>query len=210
METRNLAIVVIAAVAIICIAGAIVLMQGGGDKDPVIPPEPDPEFPDLNDKILVVYFSATETTAGFAEKIAEYLGADVYRIVPEIPYTAEDLQRDVPGSRVDLEDKDTNCRPAIAGEDIDLSGYSTIILGFPIWYHKEPKIVDTFLDNYDLSGKNLIPFCTSWSAGIAGATAKISVAEPKAKIISGTDFQSGDSDEIVFAWLESLGLEKKQ
>ncbi len=207
MDTKTTAIIAVIAVAVICVAGFVLMSQGGKEPDPV---DPDPTFPDLNDKVLVVYFSATETTAGVAETITDYLGADSYRIVPEDPYTAEDLQRDTPGSRVNNENDDPDCRPAIAGEKIDISSYSTIMIGFPIWYHKEPKIIDTFLDLYDMSGKNIVPFCTSWAAGIAGAYGNIATAEPDANVIYGTDFQSDVTDEEIYEWLNTVGLKQKQ
>ena len=208
METKTIIIVVAVVVAIACIGAVVAIMNNnGGSSDDPIPPEPD--FPDLNEKVLVMYFSATEVTAGVAETISEYLGCDIVRIEPEVPYTAEDLQRDDPNSRVSKENQDPECRPAIVGDKVDLSNYSTIILGFPIWYHKEPKIIDTFLDAYDLSGKNMVPFCTSWSAGIGGAMVNIGAAEPGAHVIYGTDFQAGCSDQEVYNWLDSVGFIKK-
>ena len=208
METKQTMIIVIAAVAVIaCVAAAILLMNGNGSDDPVEPV--DPVFPDLNENVILVYFSATEVTDGVAQKMIDYLGCDSYRIVPLIPYTEEDLQRDVPGSRVNREHSDPSFRPAIEGEKIDLSKYSTIILGFPIWYHEEPQIIDTFLDTYDLSGKNVVPFCTSWSAGIANAKIRIANAEPDANVLKGTQFPTGFEEKEIYDWLDSTGFIKK-
>ncbi|MBO7352047.1 MAG: hypothetical protein J6U12_03945 [Candidatus Methanomethylophilaceae archaeon] len=208
METKQTMIIVIAAVAVIaCVAAAVVLMNGNGSDDPVEPV--DPVFPDLNENVILVYFSATEVTDGVAQKMIDYLGCDSYRIVPLIPYTEEDLQRDVPGSRVNREHSDPSFRPAIEGEKIDLSKYSTIILGFPIWYHEEPQIIDTFLDTYDLSGKNVVPFCTSWSAGIANAKIRIANAEPDANVLKGTQFPTGFEEKEIYDWLDSTGFIKK-
>lgn len=202
-------IVVIAAIAVVaCVAVAVVLMNGNSSDDPVDPV--DPVFPDLNEKVILVYFSATEVTDGVAHKIKDYLGCDMYRIEPVVPYTKEDLERDNPDSRVSKENKDPSFRPPIAGDKIDLSSYSTIVLGFPIWYHKEPQIVMTFLDQYDLSGKNIVPFCTSWSAGISGARADIMLNEPDAKVYAGGQFPSGYSEDSVYSWLDSIGMKKKQ
>lgn len=208
METKQTMIIVIAAVAVIaCVAAAVILMNGNGSDDPVEPV--DPVFPDLNENVILVYFSATEVTDGVAQKMIDYLGCDSYRIVPLIPYTEEDLQRDVPGSRVNREHSDPSFRPAIEGEKIDLSKYSTIILGFPIWYHEEPQIIDTFLDTYDLSGKNVVPFCTSWSAGIANAKIRIANAEPDANVLKGTQFPTGFEEKEIYDWLDSTGFIKK-
>lgn len=207
METKQIIVVIVAIIAAIaCIAAAVMLMNGD-KKDP----EPvDPVFPDLNEKVIVVYFSATEVTEGVAEKIVDYLGCDSYRIEPVVPYTEEDLQRDVPGSRVNREHSDPTFRPAIVDEKKDFSAYSTIILGFPIWYHEEPQIIETFLDKYDLSGKNVVPFCTSWSAGIANAQINITKAEPDANVIKGGQFPSGFIEQQIYDWLDSTGFMKKQ
>lgn len=208
MENKQMLIVaVIAVVAIAIIGVAVVMMNQGGSDDPVGPV--DPVFPDLNENVILIYFSATEVTDGVADKIVDYLGCDVYRIQPMDPYTTEDLQRDVPGSRVNKEHQDPTFRPAIAGDKIDLSEYSTIILGFPIWYHQEPQIIDTFLDLYDLSGKNIAPFCTSWSAGVANARINIAHAEPDANIIKGGQFPSGFEEKEIYDWLDSVGFIKK-
>lgn len=205
METKQTMIIVIAAVAVVtCVAAAVIMMNGNNSDDPV-----DPVFPDLNENVILVYFSATEVTDGVAQKMIDYLGCECYRIVPQIPYTEEDLQRDVPGSRVNREHSDPSFRPAIEGEKIDLSKYSTILLGFPIWYHEEPQIIDTFLDTYDLSGKNVVPFCTSWSAGIANAKINIANAEPNANVLKGTQFPAGFEEKEIYEWLDSTGFIKK-
>jgi flavodoxin len=207
METKQIVLIAVVAVAVVaCIAAAVVIMgNGSGSDDPV-----DPDFPDLNDNVILIYFSATEVTDGVAKKIQDYLGCDIYRIEPVIPYTPEDLQRDNPESRVSKEHADPNFRPAIAGVKIDLSKYSTVILGFPIWYHAEPQIIDSFLDIYDLSGLNIAPFCTSWGAGVANAVAKISKAEPNANMEKGAAFSSGYSDAEIYEWLNSVGFVPKK
>ena len=194
-------IAAIAVIAIACIGTAFVLMNQGNSDDPV-----DPVFPDLNDNVILIYFSATEVTDGVAKKIEDYLGCDTYRIEPVVPYTEEDLDRDNPDSRVSKENADPSFRPPIAGDKVDLSKYSTVILGFPIWYHREPQIIDTFLDTYDLSGKNVAPFCTSWHTGIAGALIRISTSEPDANMIKGCALPSGFTDDDIFNWLDSVGF----
>ena len=109
-------------------------------------------------KTLVAYFSASGVTKRVAEEVARAIGADLFEIVPAAPYTAADLNWNDPGSRSSREDHDASIRPAV-----------TLLVGFPIWWGHEPAIVDTFLEQYDLSGKTLIPFATSGGSGVGGA-----------------------------------------
>lgn len=117
-------------------------------------------------KILVAYFSPTGTTKRAAQDIAKALEADLYEIRPETPYTSGDLNWMDKHSRSTVEMNDPASRPAMAGDVPDVSGYDTVFLGFPIWWYVEPKIVDTFLESRDLSGKRVIPFATSGGSGI--------------------------------------------
>ena len=117
-------------------------------------------------KILVAYFSPTGTTKRAAQDIAKALEADLYEIRPKTPYTSGDLNWMDKHSRSTVEMNDPASRPAMAGEVPDVSGYDTVFIGFPIWWYVEPKIVDTFLESCDLSGKRVIPFATSGGSGI--------------------------------------------
>ena len=117
-------------------------------------------------KTLVAYFSVGGTTKEVAKRLAEAEGADIYEIVPAEPYTAEDLNWQDSKSRTTVEMEDLTCRPAMAGESLDLTGYETIFLGFPLWWNREPSIVDTFLEAHDFDGKTIVPFCTSGGGGI--------------------------------------------
>ena len=119
--------------------------------------------------IVTAYFSATGTTAAAAKDIAAALGAELYEIRPEQPYSAADLKWTDKRSRSTLEMNGPDARPAIAGELPSLEDCSTVFLGFPVWWYVEPRIVDTFLESYDFTGKTLIPFATSGGSGIAGA-----------------------------------------
>ena len=116
--------------------------------------------------ILVAYFSATGTTKGVAEKIASVTGGDLYEILPAEPYTSDDLDYNDSSSRSTIEQNDKSVRPEIGSEDISLAGYTTIYLGFPIWWGEEPRILDTFAEKYSFEGITVIPFCTSASSGI--------------------------------------------
>ena len=120
-------------------------------------------------KTLVAYFSASGVTARAAREVARGAGADLYEIRPAEPYTAADLDWRDKKSRSTLEMTDPAARPAIAEGVADMGQYDTVFVGFPIWWGVEPRIVDTFLDSYDFSGKTLIPFATSGGSGIATA-----------------------------------------
>ncbi|MBO4317909.1 MAG: hypothetical protein J5855_06515, partial [Mailhella sp.] len=113
------------------------------------------EAKDMNGKILVAYFSATGTTARVAKKLAEGLGADLFEIRPEKPYTREDLDWYDKKSRSSVEMNDPNSRPAIAAKVGDMAQYGTVFVGFPIWWYRSPTIISTFLESYDFSGKTL-------------------------------------------------------
>ena len=113
-----------------------------------------------------VYFSATGTTKGVAEKIAGITGADTYEIKAAQEYTDADLNWNDPNSRSTREQNDPSVRPEIGSDAISLDGYTTVYIGYPIWWGEEPRIVDTFAESYDLEGKTMIPFCTSSSSGI--------------------------------------------
>ena len=120
-------------------------------------------------KTLVVYFSASGVTARAAKEVAAAVGADLYEIRPEQPYTASDLDWMDKRSRSTLEMNDPACRPAIAEPVEQMEQYDTVFVGFPVWWYVEPRIVDTFLESYDFSGKTLIPFATSGGSGISKA-----------------------------------------
>ncbi len=131
-------------------------------------------------KTLVAYFSASGVTAKAAEKIAETIGADLYEIRPQLPYTAKDLDWMNRNSRSSVEMNDPASRPAIAQSLDNMAQYDTILVGFPIWWYVEPRIIDTFLESYDFSGKTMIPFATSGSSGIEKAQQSLQAHCPKA------------------------------
>lgn len=131
--------------------------------------------------ILVAYFSPTGTTKRAAQHIAKALEADLYEIRPETPYTSGDLNWMDKHSRTTIEMSDPASRPAMAGDVPDVSGYDTVFLGFPIWWYVEPKIVDTFLESCDLSGKRVIPFATSGGSGIDRAEQSLARLRPGAR-----------------------------
>ena len=131
-------------------------------------------------KILVAYFSASKTTEHAAKEIAQAVGADLYEICPDKAYTAADLNSNDKKSRSTVEMNDPACRPKIAGTVEHMEQYDTVLIGFPIWWYVEPRIVDTFLESYDFSGKTVIPFATSGGSGIGGAEKSLREHCPKA------------------------------
>ncbi len=158
--------------------------------------------------ILVVYFSATGTTRPLAEYAADILNADIYEIVPEMPYTDDDLAY-YTGGRADKEQNDPNARPAISGGVSKMEDYDTIILGYPIWHGQAPRIISTFLESYDFSGKKIVPFCTSHSSGI-GSSDKNLHELCSAEWTAGKRFASGTSKEEMEKWLSDLGIKSLQ
>ena len=120
-------------------------------------------------KALIAYFSASGVTARTAKEMARATGADLYEIRPAQPYTAADLNWMDKKSRSTVEMNDPACRPAVADRVEGMEQYDTVFVGFPIWWYVEPRIVDTFLESYDFSGKVMIPFATSGGSGIGGA-----------------------------------------
>lgn len=120
-------------------------------------------------KTLVAYFSASGVTKGVAEKLAEKIGADIYEIKPVKPYTDADLNWMNKNSRSSLEMKDKSSRPEIIKGDIDVSKYDRILLGYPVWWYTAPTIVNTFLEAYDFSGKEIIIWATSGGSGLGRA-----------------------------------------
>lgn len=169
-----------------------------------VSPSPTPE-PDTH--ILVAYFSATGHTADIAAQLQTILGADLYEIIPEIPYTEEDLAYNNDDCRANQEQNDPDARPAIASEPVDMTAYDTIFLGYPIWWGQAPKIISTFLEQYDLSGKTIIPFCTSGSSGIGSSASNLQGLAPEATWLAGQRFAAGTPAEDIAAWTETLGLD---
>ncbi|MBR0312961.1 MAG: flavodoxin [Oscillospiraceae bacterium] len=154
--------------------------------------------------VLVAYFSATGTTKGVAEKLASAVGGDLYEIVPAEPYSDADLNWNDRESRSTREQNDKSARPGIASETLDLSGYATIYVGYPIWWGEEPRIMDTFVESYDFSGKTMIPFCTSSSSGIGSSGRNMEQLTSGATWLDGSRFSGGVSEDELRAWADGL------
>ncbi|MCR5802861.1 MAG: NAD(P)H-dependent oxidoreductase [Clostridia bacterium] len=155
-------------------------------------------------KVLVSYFSASGVTAKLAEDLAKAVGADVFEIEPEEKYTDADLDWRDKTSRSSVEMSDRSSRPAIKTSVEDISKYDTIFVGFPIWWYREPSIIDTFLEAYDLSGKTLIPFATSGSSGLGESSDNFKTLAPSAVIKDGKRFPSNASEADLKAWAEQF------
>ena len=136
-------------------------------------------------KALVAYFSASGITAGLAKKIAETINADIYEICPQIPYTQDDLNWRNSNSRSSIEMKDKNCRPPLEYNVPDLSNYEIVFIGFPIWWYREPSIIDTFVESCKFNGQTIIPFATSGGSGLGSSAKNIQALAPKAKVAEG-------------------------
>ena len=156
-------------------------------------------------KVLVAYFSCTNTTEAIAEHIQTETKGTLYEIVPEVPYTADDLKYYTNG-RADKEQGDLSVRPAINGSVENIEKYDIVFLGYPIWHGQAPRIISTFLESYDFSGKTIVPFCTSHSSGIGSSDTDLHSLAPNAEWVSGKRFSSGTSRSAVADWIESLDL----
>jgi len=168
--------------------------------------QPTPS-PDDGPKVLVAYFSATNTTEGIAQRLADSTGAVLYEIIPQVPYTSADLNYNDSSSRANQEMNDPTSRPAIIGSVDDMEQYDVVFLGYPIWWGQAPKIISTFLDSYDFSGKTLVPFCTSGSSPIGSSATNLHDLAGDAAWLSGQRFSGSVSQAELAQWVDGLGLE---
>lgn len=162
--------------------------------------------PKNDTNILVAYFSATGTTRPLANYISEITGADIYEITAAEPYTAEDLDYTNSNSRTSKERYDSTVRPAISGAVKNMADYDVIFLGYPIWHGQSPKIISTFLESYDFSGKTIIPFCTSASSGIGSSATNLHSLAPNASWLSGRRFSAGTTKDTLKEWIDSMNI----
>lgn len=171
--------------------------------------ESEPESEDVQaegTKVLVAYFSATNTTEGVAEHIANGLNADLYEIVPEDPYTDADLNYNDNKSRSTIEMNDPSSRPSISGSVENIEQYDVVFIGYPIWWGEAPRIVSTFMESYDFSGKTIVPFCTSGGSGIGSSASNLEKLTSGATWLEGRRLNGSDSQDTVMEWVNGLGL----
>ena len=155
---------------------------------------------------LVTYFSASGVTAKLAKTIAEDIGADLYEIKPEVPYTKADLDWKDKQSRSTIEMQDALSRPAIADKDAYISAYDVVFVGFPIWWYVAPTIINTFLESYDFSGKIIVPFATSGSSGFGKTNEKLKPSVSSTAILKEGKLLNGGPSNILAKWIEDLNL----
>ncbi len=163
------------------------------------------ENSNINNKSLVLYFSATNNTEQVAKYISEITSSDILEIIPKDGYTNEDLDYNNNNSRANREQNDENARPEISNK-LDLENYDIIYLGYPIWWEEEPRIILTLLDNYNLENKTIIPFCTSGGSGIELSVSNIRNYNDKLNVLDGKRFSSNSSKEEVITWINSLNI----
>ncbi len=153
-------------------------------------------------KALVAYFSAGGTTAALSEKLADEIGADLYEIAPEVPYTKADLNWMDKKSRSTLEMNDRSARPAIGTRAERMEEYDVVFVGFPIWWYREPSIIDTFMEAYDFTGKTVVPFATSGGSGMGDSSANLQALAKGAKVAEGRRFGRLVSKAELKKWAE--------
>ena len=162
----------------------------------------------MHRKYLIAYFSASASrrTKKISENIAEVIGADLYEIVPAVPYTEDDLNWNDSKSRSSVEMNDPASRPEIAGELPDISHYETVFVGFPIWWYIAPHIINTFLESCDLKDKTVVPFSTSGGSPMGQTTAHLRPSAPGALVKEGRRFEMGETPMAINSWIASLGI----
>ena len=182
-------------------------------SQPLTPAEPD-TMPDSSQEpskgnansTLVAYFSATGNTEEIAQHLQTILGASLYEIIPAKPYSDDDLDYNASDCRANQEQNDPSVRPAIDGSVENMDSYDVILLGYPIWWGEAPRIISTFLESYDFTGKTIVPFCTSGSSSRGGSAEHLTVLAADATWLEGARFNPGATQDEVAAWVEGLGV----
>ena len=157
-------------------------------------------------RVLVSYFSASGATEGVAKSLAEAIGADIYKITPEKPYTNADLDWNNKNSRSSIEMKDYTSRPKITDMDAKIEDYDVIFVGFPVWWYIAPTIINTFLEGYDFKGKTVIPFATSGGSGIENCEKNLQKQYPEINWKEGKLLNGRQTKEKLSTWVNSLSI----
>ena len=157
-------------------------------------------------KTLVAYFSAGGVTAELAKRLAAAVNGDLHEIQPEKPYSSADLDWMNEKSRSSVEMKDKSFRPAVGNKVENMEQYTVIYVGFPIWWYVAPTITNTFLEQYDMTGKTIIPFATSGSSGMGNTNAELKASIPGASLKTGKRFSEGTKESELKTWAEGFGL----
>jgi len=158
-------------------------------------------------RILVAVFSATDNTRSVAMHIVDALNADLFQIQPQVLYSSADLNWRDPSSRASRENNNPSSRPVISGVVKDMGKYDIVFLGYPIWWREAPRIISTFLESYDFSGKTIVPFCTSGSSGIGSSATNLHIQTSASTTwLSGLRFAGNVSRSAIVTWINGLGL----
>ena len=155
-------------------------------------------------KTLVAYFSASGVTAGLAKTLAQAVDGDLHEIVPAQRYTSADLNWNNKRSRSSIEMNDKNARPEIASSVENMAQYDTVYIGFPIWWYESPRIIQTFLESYDLSGKTIVPFATSGGSAMGKTAEILKKSCPNATVLAGKRWNSTASVQTLADWAKNL------
>ena len=154
-------------------------------------------------KTLIAFFSASGVTKNVAENMAKATGADLFEIEPAVKYTDADLNWMDKKSRSTLEMRDRSCRPPMA-RIADVSPYEVVLVGFPVWWYREPSIIDTFMESADFTGKTVVPFCTSGGSGLGDSAENMQALAKGANVLSGRRFSASASAEELKKWAEQF------
>ena len=158
-------------------------------------------------KILVAYFSCTGNTKNLAENAADILQADLYEIKPKVPYTPEDLNYKDETARATAEQRDEKARPELADKNLNLGQYNTVVIAYPIWWHIAPRIIETFLESYDFSGKKIIPICTSGGSDLVESVDNLkNISGNKVEWIEGKCFFKNYTKDEIKRYFDTLNL----
>ncbi|MDU5107920.1 flavodoxin [Clostridium sp.] len=160
----------------------------------------------MNEKVLVSYFSASGVTEGLAKSLAEVIGADIYKINPEVPYTRKDLDWNNKKSRSSIEMSNPTSRPKIADIDAKIADYDVVFLGFPVWWYVAPTIINTFLESYNFNGKIVIPFASSGGSGIENCERNLRKQYPNIAWKEGKLLNGRQTKEKLSSWANTLGI----
>ena len=211
MKTKRLIVLILGLALVFCLTACGFGQQANNNSASDQEPEPDgaqtndaEPSPVKDTDILVVVFSATGTTKGVADKIAGLTGADIRQIVPAQPYLTADLNYNDTNSRTSKEQNNANARPEIA-EEISLDGYSTVYLGYPIWWGQAPRILSTFVENHDFTGITVIPFCTSGSSDIGQSDDTLAKQAGSGNWLQGKRFSGNTSVSELQNWINNVG-----
>ena len=209
---KIISLILILALSLSCAGCGSAAAQSGPapemkQETPVETPAPEQETSEPEENrgaVLVVFFSATGTTRDVAEKIAALTGADIMEIVPVQPYTAGDLDYSDRSTRATVEQNTPEARPEIAN-DISLDGYTTVYLGYPIWWGQAPRIMSTFAESHDFTGITVIPFCTSGSSDIGQSDDTLAGQAGSGNWLQGRRFDAKVSDDALREWIDETG-----